>query len=147
VFIVIFKIGTSMRLAVIVFGVVWPILLNTIDGVRSVEPLQLDTARVFRLSRLEQLRLIVIPAAAPKIFAGLRVGLSLAVILMVVSELVGGTDGIGYLLSSAKESFELPDMWAVIVLLGVLGYTANALLILVERRVLAWHHGVRRADP
>lgn len=146
VFIVIFKIGTSMRLAVIIFGVVWPILLNTIDGVRSVEPLQLDTARVFRLSRLERLRLIVIPAAAPKIFAGLRVSLSIAIILMVVSELIGGTDGIGYLLSSAKESFLVPDMWASIVLLGILGYVANALLIQVERRVLAWHRGARQVE-
>jgi ABC-type nitrate/sulfonate/bicarbonate transport system permease component len=146
IFIVIFKIGTSMRLAVIVFGVVWPILLNTIDGVRSVEPLQLDTARVFRLTRLERLRLIIIPAATPKIFAGLRVSLSMAIILMVISELIGGTDGIGYLLSSAKESFQIPDMWASIVLLGILGYVANALLVLVERRVLAWHRGVRQIE-
>jgi ABC-type nitrate/sulfonate/bicarbonate transport system permease component len=146
VFIVIFKIGTSMRLAVIIFGVIWPILLNTIDGVRSVEPLQLDTARVYRLSRPERLRLIVIPAAAPKIFAGLRVSLSIAIILMVVSELIGGTDGIGYLLSSAKESFLVPDMWASIVLLGILGYVANALLVQIERHVLAWHRGVRQVE-
>jgi ABC-type nitrate/sulfonate/bicarbonate transport system permease component len=146
VFIVIFKIGTSMRLAVIVFGVIWPILLNAIDGVRSVEPLQLETARVFRLSRLDRLRLIIIPAAMPKIFAGLRVSLSMAIILMVISEMVGNTDGIGYLLSSAKESFLLPDMWAAIMLLGILGYVANALLIQVERRVLAWHRGVRRVE-
>lgn len=146
VFIVIFKIGTTMRLAVIVFGVVWPIMLNTIDGVRSVEPLQLDTAHVFRLTRLERLRLVIIPAAMPKIFAGLRVSLSMAIILMVISELVGGTDGIGYLLSSAKESFLLPDMWAVIVLLGILGYVANAVLVLVERRALAWHRGVRQVE-
>jgi ABC-type nitrate/sulfonate/bicarbonate transport system permease component len=146
VFIVIFKIGTTMRLAVIVFGVVWPILLNTIDGVRSVEPLQMDTAYVFQLTRLERLRLIIIPAATPKIFAGLRVSLSMAIILMVISELVGGTDGIGYLLSSAKESFLMPDMWAAIVLLGILGYLANAALIQVERRTLAWHRGVRQIE-
>ena len=65
---------------------------------------------------------------------------------MVVSELIGGTDGIGYLLSSAKESFLMPDMWASIVLLGILGYVANALLVQVERHVLAWHRGARQVE-
>lgn len=146
VFIVLFKLGLTMRLAVIVFGVLWPILLNSIDGARSVEPLQFDIARVFALSRFERFRLIVMPSAAPKVFAGLRVSLSLSIILMVISEMVGGTDGIGYTLYAAKDSFELPDMWSAIVLLGILGYTLNSALLWVERHVLAWHRGARHVD-
>jgi ABC-type nitrate/sulfonate/bicarbonate transport system permease component len=146
VFIVLFKLGLTMRLAVIVFGVLWPILLNSIDGARSVEPLQLDISRVFALSRFRRFWLIVMPSAGPKIFAGLRVSLSLSIILMVISEMVGGTNGIGYTLYTAKDSFELPDMWAAIVLLGIMGYTLNSALLWVERRVLAWHRGARRVD-
>ncbi|MDN3360116.1 ABC transporter permease [Actinomadura sp. DC4] len=146
VFIVLFKLGLTMRLAVIVFGVLWPILLNSIEGARSVEPLQIDISRVFALSRVERFRLIVVPSAGPKIFAGLRVSLSLSIILMVISEMVGGTNGIGYTLYAAKDSFELPDMWAAIVLLGIIGYSFNAALLAVERRVLAWHRGARRVD-
>jgi ABC-type nitrate/sulfonate/bicarbonate transport system permease component len=146
VFIVIFKLGTTMRVAVIVFGVLWPILLNTIDGARSVEPLKLDIARVFALTRFQRFRLIILPSATPKIFAGLRVSLSLSIILMVISEMVGGTDGIGYTLYSARDAFETVDMWAAIVLLGIIGYTFNSALLRVERRVLAWHRGAQRAE-
>jgi ABC-type nitrate/sulfonate/bicarbonate transport system permease component len=145
-FIIVFKIGVGMRLAVIVFGVIWPILLNSIEGARSVEPLQLDLARVFKVTAARRLRQIILPAAAPKIFAGLRVSLSLSIILMVISEMVGATDGIGLTLFNAKDSFELPDLWGVIVLLGVLGYTFNAVLLRVERRLLAWHRGAQRID-
>lgn len=146
VFIVLFKLGPAMRVAVIVSGVVWPILLNTIDGARTVEPLRLDVARVFALRPAQRFRGIILPAAGPKIFAGLRVSLSMAIVLMVISEMVGGTDGIGYRLYVSKDSFQLADMWACIVLLGLLGYALNALLLAVERRVLAWHHAERRVE-
>jgi ABC-type nitrate/sulfonate/bicarbonate transport system permease component len=144
VFIVLFKLGPTMRLAVIVSGVVWPILLNSIDGARTVEPLRLDVARVFALTPWQRLRGIILPAAGPKIFAGLRVSLSMAIILMVISEMVGGTEGIGYRLYITKDSFQLPDMWSVIVLLGLLGYTFNALLLALEHHVLAWQRGERQ---
>jgi ABC-type nitrate/sulfonate/bicarbonate transport system permease component len=146
VFIVLFKIGTTMRVAVIVFGVIWPILLNTIEGARSVEPMQLDIARVFHLRFVERLRMIFIPAAAPKIFAGLRISLSLSIILMVTSEMVGATNGIGYFLSDARKGFELPEMWSAIVLLGILGYVLNTTFLWIERHLLAWHRGARRVD-
>lgn len=136
IFIVLFKIGTTMRVAVIVFGVIWPILLNSIDGARSVDPTHLDIARVFHLTVLDRLRLIILPAAAPKIFAGLRISLSLSIILMVTSELMGATDGIGYFLSDAKKMFLIPDMWSAIVLLGVLGYVLNSAFLWLERRLL-----------
>jgi ABC-type nitrate/sulfonate/bicarbonate transport system permease component len=142
VFVVLFGFSTTMRVSVIVFGVVWPILLNAIEGARQVEPAQLDIARVFKLSRQARLWLVVVPAAAPRIFAGLRISLSLSIILMVTSELVGATDGIGFFLSNAKKGFELPEMWSAIVLLGILGYLLNTALLLVERRILGWQYDV-----
>jgi ABC-type nitrate/sulfonate/bicarbonate transport system permease component len=145
VFIVLFKFSTVMRVSVIFFGVIWPILLNTIDGARKVEPAQLDIARVFKLSRPVRLLLIVVPAAAPRIFAGLRISLSLSIILMVTSELVGATDGIGFFLSNAKKGFQLPEMWSAIVLLGILGYLLNTALLSIERRVLGWQHNTEES--
>jgi ABC-type nitrate/sulfonate/bicarbonate transport system permease component len=140
VFVVLFRFSTTMRVSVIVFGVVWPILLNAIEGARQVEPAQLDIARVFKLRRRTRLWLVVVPAAAPRIFAGLRISLSLSIILMVTSELVGATDGIGFFLSNAKKGFELPEMWSAIVLLGIVGYVLNTALLAVERRVLGWQY-------
>ncbi|WP_019809161.1 ABC transporter permease [Saccharomonospora halophila] len=138
VFLVLFGIDNTMKLVTIVFGAIWPILLNTVDGVRSVGPLQRETARSFGTPRRYWITMIVLPAAAPKIFAGLRLSLSLSLILMVIAEMVGTTDGIGYQLIFAQQSFEFPTMWAWIVLLGVLGYGLNALLLAIQRRLLRW---------
>lgn len=140
-FIVLLGIGNGMKIGLIAFGVVWPILLNTIDGVSSVEAGQLDTARVFGVSRLRRITHVVLPSASPKIFAGLRVSLSIAVILMVISEMVAATNGIGFQVVNAQRSFRILDMWAGIVLLAVLGYALNATLLRVEHRLLRWHRG------
>ncbi|MGA4841887.1 ABC transporter permease [Streptomyces sp. G45] len=145
-FMVAFGLGTSMQVATIVFGVVWPVLLNTADGVRSVEPVQLDSARVFGIGGLGRLRYVVLPAAAPKIFAGLRVALGFALILMVIAELMGSGDGIGARLNAAERDFRPDELWATIVLLGVIGCVLNGLFLLVERKALAWHRGARRMN-
>lgn len=140
IFIVLLSVGTQMQLASIIFSAVWPILLNTADGARSVDRLQMDTARVFQLSGTDRLFKIIIPASLPKIFAGLRLSLSLSLILMVFSELLPGTaNGIGFELVDAQSRSDLPTMWAGIVLLGILGYLLNSILLLVEQRLLAWH--------
>ena len=141
VFLLIFSLGTPMQLATIVFGVIWPVILNTVDGARSIDPTQRATARSFRLPRSQWVLGVVLPAALPKIFAGLRVSLSLALILMVIAELLGSTEGLGYQLNIAKNAFDYTAMWSVVVLLGVLGYLFNTLLLAVERRVLRWQPG------
>lgn len=142
VFIVLFSLGTPMQIASIIFSAVWPILLNTADGARSVDRVQMATARVFRLSAADRLTRIIFPSALPKIFAGLRLSLSLSLILMVFSELLPGTaNGIGFQLVDAQSRSDLPTLWAAIALLGLLGYALNGLLLLAERRVLGWHRG------
>ena len=84
---------------------------------------------------------VTFPSALPQIFAGLRVGLALAFIMIVISEMVGGSNGLGYAILSAQRTFSIPEMYAGIVLLAILGYGLNALFTLLERRVLAWHLG------
>jgi ABC-type nitrate/sulfonate/bicarbonate transport system permease component len=145
VFIALFKIGTEMEVATIVAGAVWPLLLNTIDGARTVDPLQVDTARAFQVSAARRLTLVIVPAALPKIFTGLRLSLSLSLILMVFSELIGSTNGIGYEMQNASSAFNMPVFWCTLVLLGVLGYVFNAVLYGLERVMLSWHRGMRHA--
>lgn len=141
VFLLLFTIGAPMQIATIVFGVIWPVVLNTVDGARSVDPTQTATARAFRLPRYRWLSGVVLPAAMPKVFAGLRVSLSLALILMVISELLGATDGVGYQLSVSQKAFDYLGMWTAVVLLGASGYLLNTALLAVERRVLRWQPG------
>lgn len=143
VFILLLGTESTMRIVLIAFGSIWPVLLNTIEGTRTVDPVQIDTALAFRLPRSARLLRIVLPAAMPKIFAGIRVSLALAVILMVVSELVASTNGIGYRILNSQIMFLLTDMWCGIVLLAIIGYTLNAMFLRVEHTVLSWHRGAR----
>jgi ABC-type nitrate/sulfonate/bicarbonate transport system permease component len=139
--IVVIGVGNSMKVLIIAFVCLWPVLLNTIDGIRGIDPTLNDTTRVYGVRGLTRLRLVVLPAAGPQIFAGMRTSLSLAVILMVISEMVASTNGIGFFVLQSQRSFAIPEMWSGILLLGILGYGLNLLFTAVERRVLAWHRG------
>lgn len=135
----VFGIGDTMKVFIIVVGAVWPILLNTIDGVRGVEPGMLEMARAYRVGRWGRIRDVVIPAALPRMVAGMRTSLSIAIILMVVSEMVASRDGVGYFVLESQRRFAIRDMWTGIILLGIIGYLANLLFVQAERRVLRWH--------
>lgn len=143
VFLLLLGVGDTMKVAFIALTVIWPILLNTIDGVGAVDTTQLDTARAYKISRTRVLRSIVLPSALPKIFAGLRVSLSIALILMVVSEMIAATNGIGFEILTGQRSFRIVDMWSGIVVLSLLGVTLNLLIQLIEHRALRWHRGAR----
>jgi ABC-type nitrate/sulfonate/bicarbonate transport system permease component len=134
-----FGIGSQFKVFVIAVGCVWPVLLNTIDGVRGIEPVLLETTASYRIGWVDRMRYVVLPAASPRIFAGMRSALSLSLILMVISEMEASTNGIGFFVLQAQRSFAIPDMWSGILLLGLLGYASNAIFVIVERRVLRWH--------
>jgi ABC-type nitrate/sulfonate/bicarbonate transport system permease component len=136
-------VNTPMKLAVIVSGCVWPILLNTIEGVRAVDPVLTDTCRCYGIRGRRRLTTLVLRSASPQIMAGLRQGLSIAIILMVISEMFASNSGLGYAVVEFQRSFAIPEMWTGIVLLGLLGVVLSLLFGLVERRVLAWYHGLR----
>lgn len=138
IFMLLFGIGTNMRILLIAFTSVWPILLNTIDGVREIEPMYLDTARVFGINRRRMLRSVILPATLPRIFAGLRISSALALIVMVVSEMTAATSGVGYSLTDAQQAFRYADMWAYILLLGVIGWLLNVIIKVPERLLLSW---------
>ena len=141
--ILVMGVGASMKIFVIAFVCVWPILLNTIDGAAGIDPTLEDTTSVYGISRRDKLQHVVLPAAGPQIFAGIRTAVSLALILMVISEMVASTNGIGYFVLQSQRTFAIPEMWSGILLLGILGYTLNGAFVLIERRVLRWHRGAR----
>jgi ABC-type nitrate/sulfonate/bicarbonate transport system permease component len=134
-------IGDTMKVIVIIFGAFWPVLINAADGARGVTQERLDTARIFGVSGFETLATVIFPSALPGIFAGLRTGLSIAFIMIVVSEMIGSTNGLGYYILQAQRTFAIPEMYGGIVLLAILGYLLNAGFLAVEHKVLAWHHG------
>ena len=140
---VVFGLGNGMKIGLIAFGTFFPVLLSTLDGVRSVEPTYLDAARSYGINRRDRILRILLPASLPQIMAGMRTSLALALILIVISEMVASTSGIGYFVLQAQRTFQLPEMWGAMLLLGLLGITINAVFVLVERRALRWYRGSR----
>lgn len=136
-------IGDTMKIAVIASGCVWPILLNTVEGVRAVDSVMSETARSYGITGVARLRRVVLRSASPQIFAGLRQALSIGIILMVISEMFAASNGLGFTIVQFQRGFAIPDMWTGILLLGLLGFVLSVVFRLVERRVLGWYHGLR----
>jgi ABC-type nitrate/sulfonate/bicarbonate transport system permease component len=129
-------IGDLMKIFVIFFSCAWPILLNTIDGVRNIDRLLVDTARTFGLARGKTILKVVLPAAAPQIMTGLRISLSITLILVVISEMIGSTDGIGYFILNAQRRLKVDQMYAGMIALALLGYFLNQAFLFVSKRLL-----------
>jgi len=131
-------IGSSMKVAVIIFGTIWPILLNTIQGVQGVDPVLIDTGRTFNLGRRDLLRKIIVPAAMPSIATGLRISLAISLILGITVEMIAGSAGLGFLILDYERSFKFAEMYAGIVSLGLIGLALNTVMARIERRYLGW---------
>lgn len=141
--VVVLGIGNAAKVILIAFVCVFPILLNTIDGVHAVEPIQLDVARSLQLTRAQTLHKVLLPGTAPQVVTGMRISLAAAFVMMVVTEMVAATNGIGYVTLAAEQQLQIPQMWAGMLLLGVLGFLLNLLFVAAERRLLGWHRGQR----
>ena len=133
-----FGLTSQMAVGVIAFGSIWPVLLAAVHGFASVEPTLREVERALGLSRMASIFKIALPSAAPDILAGLRLGLTVSLILAVVCEMIAGLDGLGQWVLVAARSYRSADVFAGVVLLGVIGVTANASLSLIENRALRW---------
>ena len=139
-------IGDEMKVAVTVYACSWPILLNTIDGVRSVDRVLVATAATFRLTPWERFWKVMLPAASPQIVTGLRVSLAIALILVTTAEMVVSDDGLGYYVLESQRTFQMPQMYAAVVALGVIGYALNRLFLALDGWAMAWHKGLTRKE-
>jgi ABC-type nitrate/sulfonate/bicarbonate transport system permease component len=134
-------IDDEMKVFMIAFASLFPVLLNTYSGVRSVDPIQLQTARTFGVAGWKLLWRVVLPSASPFIFTGMRVSLAVALIVMVISEMVAASSGIGYFILSAERGFKIREMFAGVLTLAVVGYILNRVFVAIENKVLGWHYG------
>lgn len=146
ILILIAGLGNGTKILVIAVGGVWPILLNAVEGVRGVDEVLVDTCRSYRVAGWLRLRTFILRAASPQIMVGARQALSISIIMMVIGELLGTTNGLGYTIIEFQRGFQIPEMWSGVFVLGLLGVTLAAVFRLVERQVLTWYHGVRGAQ-
>ena len=137
-FTLVLGIGETSKIAIVTYACFFPVLLNTISGVASVDAQLLRTARVLGLSPVTTFRKVVVPAALPTIFTGVRIAGSVAILVLIAAEMVGANSGIGYLINYAQFNFLIPKMYAAILTASALGLAVNYTLVGIERRFSRW---------
>ena len=138
--IAIFGLGQTMVLSVVAFGAMWPVMLATIHGFAAIDPRLREVARCMQLSPLQFVVKIGVPNALPDVLAGMRLSLTVALIVSVVGEMIASQEGLGHAILLASRSFDAKALFAGVILLGVVGFASNTLLALVERWALRWQH-------
>lgn len=140
----VFGIGNGMHIFVVVVATTIPILLATIDGVRNVDPLLVDTARTLRQGTARIFRTVLLPAALPSIVTGLRVSIAIALIVGISSEMMLSTDGLGRRVVYAQRTFKISELYAGVLTLAALGYFLNRAFLTFEARLIGWHYRTTR---
>lgn len=138
-------IGAGMKIFVVFFACFFPILVGAADGARTVPPLFRQTAAAYGVSRLDTLAGVILPAAGPSVAAGFRTAVPMALIVAVLSEMIGATNGIGHYILRMQRTFAIPEMYAGVAMLGLMGLAVNAASQLGLARLLRWHDG-RKTD-
>lgn len=136
----IFGLNPAMVLFVVAFGAMWPVLLATVHGFAAVEPRLVEVARCLQMPRAAFVWKIGLPNAMPDILAGMRLSMTISLIVAVVGEMIASQRGLGQAILLAARAFRASDLFAGIVLLGVIGFASNALLALAEKKLLRWQH-------
>jgi sulfonate transport system permease protein len=146
IFILWLGLGETSKVTIICWAAFFPVLLNTISGVKQVDARLIEMARVFGASKAEVFRRVVLPSATPAIFVGLRLSATTSLLLLVAAEMIGATRGLGFLIINSQYNFEIPLMFAAIILLAVIGLTVNYTLLVLQRRLCRWENP-RQAKP
>lgn len=138
VFILLFGLGFLSKVAIIAWVCFFPILLNTVEGVQNINPVHRKAAFSMNASRPKLIRSIVLPGSAYWIVTGLRIGAGSGFLALIAAEMIGATDGLGYFIIDASRRFQTEEMYAGIVLIGIIGYATNAAFLFAESRVIKW---------
>lgn len=138
VFVLILGIGETSKIALVIYASTFPILLNTISGVRTVDPLLVKSARSLGLPSYRLFQKVILPAAVPTIFTGIRMAAASSVLVLIAAEMVGAKAGLGYLITASQLNFQIPAMYAGIIAISLVGLTFNGILVTIERRLSRW---------
>jgi len=141
IFILFFGIGELSKVALIFWGVQWAVLLTTISGVKTIDPLLIKAARSMSISPFFLFLKVILPASLPSIFTGVRLSATSSILILVAAEMLGANAGLGYLLFFAEANFLIPKMYAAIITMSMLGLIVNYTLVAVEKRFISWKEG------
>jgi NitT/TauT family transport system permease protein len=138
VFVLILGLGETSKISLVLYACVWPILLNTVSGVRHVDPLLIKSARSLALDQRALFTKVILPAALPSVFTGVRLAAAYSILILVAAEMVGAKAGLGYLINYSQSNFQIQNMYAGIITISVIGVGINLALLRLERRLTGW---------
>jgi NitT/TauT family transport system permease protein len=138
VFVLVLGMGETSKISMVVYSCIWPVVLNTVSGVRNVDPLLVRSARSMGLKPLQLFIKVVLPASVPSVFTGIRIAGAYSILVLIAAEMVGAKAGLGYLVNYSQFTFEIPKMYAGIVTLALLGLVFNHAVLFAEKRLAAW---------
>ena len=144
VFLLLLGIGEVSKVAIVIYACAWPLLLNTINGVRQVDPLLVKSARTMGVTPAQLFLKVILPASVPTIFVGIRLATASAMLVLIAAEMVGAKAGLGYLIIYAQYSFLIADMYFGIIAITAIGVTLNFALEKLERHFSAWKPAAAR---
>lgn len=139
-FIMIFGIGEESKYAIIATAVIYLVLINTVAGVRNIDKIYLDVGKNFHASRLMMFTDVAFPGALPLILAGVKLGMGVALLVIVTAEFVGAKSGIGYLIWTSWQVFQVEKMYVGLLVIALVGFASAILLTVVERALVPWKH-------
>lgn len=146
IFVSLIGFGNETRLLSITLAAVFPVLISTVDGIRGNDPSRRSVGRIYRFGWTDRTFAVALPEAAPRILSGMQVALITSFVVMIASEMLGSSTGLGAATLLAQQTFRIADMWVGILVLGILGYVSTALFVLLQRRVLRWYIAVRKQE-
>ena len=138
IFILVFGLGETSKIAIIFWGSLWPTLINSIDGVKNIDPLLIKSARSMGVSSFALFQKVILPAVTPSILTGIRLSAGLSIIILVAAEMVGANRGLGFFIFYAEQRYEVPQMYAGIVTISLFGLFVNSLLMKLEKYLTRW---------
>ncbi len=145
IFLLFLGLGEASKIAIVFYGATWHLLINTISGVKNVDPIYIKAAKSMGISDKDLFRKIILPASTPSIVSGARLGAKTALLVVIAAEMIGAKSGLGYFVQNAQFNFMIPEMFAGILTLSILGLILNYLLVWIEKKATYWKGDIDQA--
>jgi NitT/TauT family transport system permease protein len=142
VFITLLGIGEISKISIIFWVCQWPVLFNTVTGIKNVDPALVKMARSLGMSKFQMFYKVLLPGAMPSVFTGIRMSAVFAFFMLIGAEMIGASSGLGYMILQAQATFQMPKMWVGIVTVALLGILVNLLIQYLEKRLSGWKEAI-----
>jgi NitT/TauT family transport system permease protein len=145
IFLLLFGLGEASKVAIIFYAATWQLLINTISGVKNIDPLYIKAAKSMGATDRQLFSKVILPASMPSIVSGARLGIKIAFMTVIAAEMIGARSGLGFFIQNAQFNFMIPEMYAGVLVLAAIGVILNYILVWLEKKATSWKGGIDQA--